>query len=115
MPPLLLKLIFETIKKKAPFLAKPVAKAIANRVLDEFVDPQIKTHFDWVESELRKSTWLAGEELTAADIQMSYPIEASTLRAAGGERPKIAAFIERIRARPAYQRAIDKGGPVFID
>lgn len=115
MPPLLLKLIFETIKKKAPFLAKPVAKAIANRVLDEFVDPQIKTHFDWVESELRKSTWLAGEELTAADIQMSYPIEASTLRAAGSERPKMAAFIERIRARPAYQRAIDKGGPVFID
>ncbi len=115
MPPLLLKLIFETIKKKAPFLAKPVAKAIANRVLDEFVDPQIKTHFDWVESELRKSTWLAGEELTAADIQMSYPIEAATLRAEGSERPKMAAFIERIRARPAYQRAIDKGGPVFID
>jgi len=113
MPPLLMKLIFETIKKKAPFPIRPIAKAIAGRVLGDFVDPQIKTHFDWVESELGKSTWLAGEELTAADIQMSFPIEANSMRA-GGDRPRLAAFIERIHARPAYQRAIEKGGPLLL-
>jgi glutathione S-transferase len=114
MPPLLLKLIFETIKKKAPFVVRPVAKAIAGRVLNEFVDPQIMTHFDWVESELGKSTWLAGEELTAADIQMSFPIEANDARVGSGDRPRLKAFIDRIHARPAYKRAIEKGGPLLI-
>jgi glutathione S-transferase len=76
MPPLLMKLIFEQVKTKAPWPIRPVAKAIANGVLGQFVHPQLELHFGWVASQLEKSTWLAGEELTAADIQMSFPIEA---------------------------------------
>jgi glutathione S-transferase len=114
MPPLLLKLIFEQIKKKAPWPVKPIAKAIAGKVLQDFVDPQIKTHFDWIESELGKSTWLVGEELTAADIQMSFPIEGNAARGNAAERPNLTRFLERIRARPAYKKAIEKGGPLGL-
>jgi glutathione S-transferase len=110
MAPLLLKFIFEQIKKKAPWPVKPIAKTIANRVLGDFVHPQIDLHFDWIESELGKNTWLVSDELTAADIQMSYPIEAQAARMTDAKRPKIAAFIERIHARPAYKRAVERGG-----
>jgi len=112
MPPLLLKLIFGTVKRKAPWPIKPIAKAIANQVLSSFVDPALKTHFDWVESELGKSTWFVGDELTAADMQMSYPVEAALVRA-DGARPKMAAWLERVHARPAYKKAIEVGGPVL--
>ncbi|HXQ21213.1 MAG TPA: glutathione binding-like protein, partial [Candidatus Acidoferrales bacterium] len=62
--------------------------------------------------ELGKSTWFAGDELTAADIQMSFPLEAAAARAGlDATRPKLTAFLERIHARPAYKRALEKGGP----
>ena len=112
MPPLLLKLIFGTVKRKAPWLIKPIAKGIANQVLASFVDPALKTHFDWVESELGKSTWFVGDELTAADMQMSYPVEAAMVRA-DGTRPNMKAWLERVHARPAYKKAIEVGGPVI--
>ena len=114
MPPLLLKLIFETIKQKAPWIVRPIAKGIAGKVLGDFVHPQMKLHFDWVESELGKSQWFAGDELTAADIQMSFPVEAHASRN-GSSQPNTAAWLERVRARPAYQRAIERGGPVVSD
>ena len=63
-----------------------------------------------VEAELGRSTWFAGERFTAADIQMSYPLEAAARRGDGRERPNLAAFVSRIRARPAYQRAVEHGG-----
>jgi glutathione S-transferase len=115
MAPLLLKLVMETIKKKAPWPVKPIARGIAGKVLHDFVDPQLKLHFDWVESELGKTKWFAGDELSAADIQMSYPIEAHAVRGDGTARPNTAAWLERVRARPAYKKALEKGGPVVLE
>ncbi|HVH42804.1 MAG TPA: glutathione S-transferase, partial [Labilithrix sp.] len=114
MSPLLMKLVFETVKRKAPWPVKPIAKGIADKVLGEFVHPQMKLHFDWVESELGKTAWFAGNELTAADMQMSYPIEAHQTRGDGRHRPNTKAWLERVLARPAYQRALERGGPVML-
>ncbi len=113
MPPLLLKLVFDRLEvAPMPFFIKPVARAIAGRAKGQFIEPQIKLHLDYVEAELGKSTWFAGNEMTAADIQMSFPLEAADARgglAAG--RPKAMEFLRRVQARPAYQRALEKGGP----
>jgi len=113
MPPLLLKLVFERIKStKMPFFAKPIARAIADKVLDTLVDPNLKRQLDFIESELQRSEWLAGGEFSAADIQMSFPMEASRQRAGlDASRPKALAWLARIHARPAYQRALERGGP----
>jgi glutathione S-transferase len=112
MPPLLLKLIFSRIPKgPMPFFVRPVAKAIAGRALSSFIEPQIKRHLDFMEQELGKTAWFAGAEFSAADIQMSFPLEAAAAR--GGldaSRPMLSAFLQRIHARPAYQRALAKGG-----
>ncbi len=112
MPPLLLKLIFDQIEKaKMPFFARPVAKAIAAKTKAAFILPNIRQHLDYMEAELGKSEWFAGSEFTGADIQMSFPLEAAAAR--GGldkSRPKLFAFLARIHARPAYQRALEKGG-----
>lgn len=112
MPPLLMKLVFETVKSKAPWPVKPIAKAIANQVLSSFVHPQLKTHFGWVESELGKRPWFAGDELTVADMQMLYPVEAFASR---GENmtPNIKKWLDAVHARPAYRKAIEAGGPVI--
>jgi glutathione S-transferase len=113
MPPLLLKLVFNRIPKgPMPFFVRPVAKAIASRALSTFIEPQIRRHLDYMEQELAKSAWFAGAEFSAADIQMSFPLEAAAAR--GGldaSRPKLMSFLQRIHARPAYQRALEKGGP----
>jgi len=99
MPPLLLKLVFDNF-----------GIADSNAV-SAFIAPQIKLHFDYIEGELRKSTWFAGEEFTAADIQMSFPLEIVAGVAEQVDlRPKIKQFIERIHERPAYKRAIERGG-----
>jgi glutathione S-transferase len=113
MPPLLLKLIFDKIENtKMPFFVKPIAKAISANVKKSFILPQLKTHLDFMEAELGKSLWFAGDEFSGADIQMSFPIEAAQAR--GGldsSRPNLMAYLARIRERPAYQRALEKGGP----
>jgi len=112
MPPLLMKLIFDRMPKgPMPALMRPIVRMIAERVRGGFVDPQLKLHLDYQEAELGKSLWFAGNEFTAADIQMSFPVEVSAAR--GGldaTRPKLWAFLERIHARPAYQRALERGG-----
>jgi len=112
MPPLLLKLIFDKIETgPVPFFIRPIAKAISQKVKSAFITPQLTTHFDFMEAELGKSTWFAGDDLTAADIQMSFPLEAGQARGqVDGSRPKLRAFLERIHARPAYARAIERGG-----
>ncbi|PTQ89829.1 glutathione S-transferase [Agitococcus lubricus] len=112
MTPLLLKLVFNRVKTSPmPFVVKPVAKGIANKVLSSFVDPQIKLHLDYMESELNKYPWFAGEQFTAADIQMSFPLEAASARGGLDKKyPKLSAFLANIHARPAYQRALEQGG-----
>ena len=113
MPPLLLKLVFDRVESAPmPFFVKPIARAIVGRTMSSFIDPQIKLHLDFMEGELGKSTWFAGDAFTAADIQMSFPIEAAASR--GGldaTRPRLMGVLERIHARPAYRRALERGGP----
>jgi glutathione S-transferase len=111
MPLLVMKLIFGVIPKRSPALIRPIANAIVNNVDKNFLGPNLRTHLDFIESELNKSTWFAGEEITAADVQMSFVMEASAARGPDGNRPKSAAFVKRIHDRPAYQRALKKGGP----
>jgi glutathione S-transferase len=113
MPPMVLKLIFDRVEStKLPFFVRPVARGIARRVKSSFVEPQIKLHLDYVEAELAKSAWFAGDAFSAADIQMSFPIEAAAARGVlDGGRPNLGRFLERIHARPAYQRALERGGP----
>src|SRR5260370_37945134 len=112
MPPLLLKLIFDRIEKAPmPFFARPIARAIASRAKTSFIEPQIAQHLSYLETELGKHRWFAGNEVTAADIQMSFPLEAAAARAGlDASRPNLAAFLDRIHARPAYQRALERGG-----
>ena len=94
-----------------PFFIRPIARAIAGKAKSSFIEPKITLHLDYMEAELGKSEWFAGSEFSAADIQMSFPLEAAAAR--GGldaSRPKLMAFLERIHARPAYQRALERGG-----
>ena len=112
MPPLLLKLVFDRVESTpAPFFVRPIARAIANKVKDSFVLPQIRQHLAFLEGELASRAWFAGDEFSAADIQASFPLEAAAAR--GGldaQYPKLSAFLERIHARPAYRRALERGG-----
>jgi len=112
MPPLLLKLVFDRIESgPMPFFVKPIARAIARRAKSSFIVPQITRHLDYLESELAKFQWFAGDEFSAADIQMSFPLEVAVKRAGlGPSRPRLADFLGRIHARPAYQRALERGG-----
>ncbi|RZI44348.1 glutathione S-transferase [Herbaspirillum sp. HC18] len=112
MPPLLLKLVFDRIEKgPMPFIVKPIAKAIALRAKKSFIEPQIARHLDYLESELGKHKWFAGRAFSAADIQMSFPLEAAAARGGLNEsRPKLMDFLDRIHKRPAYKRALERGG-----
>lgn len=112
MSPLLMKLVFNHIEKAPmPFFAKPIAKAISKKTKENFIEPQIKAHLDYIESELEISNWFAGGRLTGADIQMSFPLEAAAARGGLDESyPKIMAFIKRIHARASYKRALERGG-----
>jgi glutathione S-transferase len=115
MPPLLLKLLFTVMPKRTPALLRPLVRKVSSQVLTALVNPQLKQHMAFWEAELSKTTWFAGDEFSAADIQMSFPLEAAEARA-GLEQghPKAMAFLERIHARPAYIRALEKGGPYRI-
>lgn len=116
MPPLLFKLVFDQIAKaKMPFFAKPIAKAIVAKTMEAFILPNIKTHLDFMEAELGRSLWFAGADVSGADIQMSFPLEAAAARGGlNASRPRLMAYLERIHARPAYRRALEKGGPYSI-
>jgi len=111
MTPLLLKLIFSVVPQRSPLLIRPIAKGISKKVGAQMIDPQIASHLGYWEAELNRSEWFAGDRFSAADIMMSFPLEAASSRAPFGDRmPKAAAFLKRIHARPAYQRALQRGG-----
>lgn len=113
MPPLLIKLICEKVARSPmPFFAKPIARAIAGKVQAMVVEPNLKRQLDFMEAELAQHKWFAGAEFSAADIQMSFPLEAAAQRAGlDASRPKLMGFLKRIHARPAYKRALQRGGP----
>lgn len=113
MPPLLLKLVFQRLASAPmPFFARPVARRIAATLQQRLVDPQIARQLDYLDGELIADGWFAGADFSAADIQMSFPVEAAAAR--GGldaGRPHLWDWLQRIHARPAYQRALERGGP----
>ena len=112
MTPLLLKLIFGVLPSRVPFLARPVAKGISKAMNANMIDPQIAAHTALWEAELTRSAWVAGDAFSAADIMMSFPIEAAGSRVGyGPDKPRLKAFLQTIHARPAYQRALQRGGP----
>ena len=99
MPPLLLKLVLSRI----PLFGKRITKRI---------QPMIDVHLDYVESELAQRPWFASDAMTAADVMMSFPLEAARARAGlDGSRPHTIAWLDKIHARPAYRTALEKGGP----
>ena len=115
MPPLLLKLLFTLMPKRAPALLRPLVRKVSNQALTTLVNPQLKQHMAFWEAELGKSQWFAGSEFSGADIQMSFPLEAAAAR--GGledGHPRAMAFLERLHARPAYARALERGGPYVV-
>jgi glutathione S-transferase len=111
MPPLVMRLVFASISKRVPFFIRPVAKMISQGAIGSFIDPQLRVQIGYWSRELTRGGWFAGRDFTAADIAMSYPVEAalSRLPEARGN-PQLVAFSEAIKARPAYQRAEAKVG-----
>ena len=113
MPPLLVQLLVERIRaQKVPFFVKPIMRKIGDGLEKSFSGPAIATHFGFVDAELAKRPYFAGSELSAADIQMIYPVEAA-LRRGKGDWPNLRAWLQRMIARPAYQRAEARGGPAM--
>lgn len=112
MPPLLLKLVFDSLTgPNMPLIMKPAAGLIAYGVKKKYIDPQINLHLEFMEGELSKRKWFAGGSFSAADVQMSFPLEAAQARdCLNDKHPALQNFLARIHDRPAYQRALDKGG-----
>lgn len=114
MPLLLLKLVFMRMPKGVPALLRPLVGKIAAKAQQTVTDPQLKIHLEYCADALRKNGgWFAGADFSAADIMMSFPLEAAATRI-GLDRPEYAPirdFLARIHARPAYHRALEQGGP----
>ncbi len=111
MTPLLLRLIFSQLPKRAPGLVRPIINGVSKAMNGRMIQPQLDNHIAYWESELTRSDWFAGDQFSAADLMMSFPLEAAAARAGARDKPHVAAFLDRIHARPAYQRALDRGGP----
>jgi glutathione S-transferase len=113
---LVMKLVFRSIPTQPmPFFVKPIARQLCQKVQTKLIDPNLKTSMDFMESHLARHTWFAGEQLTLADFQMSFAVAALLARSdAARQCPNIAAWLARIEARPAYPRALAKGGPVVM-
>lgn len=110
MPLMVMTLVFAKVAQ-APLLVRPIAKAICKQVHKTFLDPNIEANLKLIESTLGQQPWFAGEEISGADMQMSFALEAVVHRA-GGQLPHMADFLQRIQARPAYQRALERTGPL---
>lgn len=113
MPVLLLKVVFDQIEAgPVPFFVRPVVRALARGVKAAVVQPQMERHLDFLESRLGDQPWFAGQSFTAADIQMSFPVEGAAARAGlDAARPRLMAWLDRIHARPGFRRAVERGGP----
>jgi glutathione S-transferase len=111
MPPMVAKLVFDKVRLNAkPFFVKMIANKIADKVMGGYFGPNIVANMQFIEQHLANNHWFAGENLTGADFQMSFPLEAAASRGTIGQHPNIVAYVKRIHARPAYQAALLKGG-----
>lgn len=113
---LVMKLVFTTIpKQRMPFFVRPVARQLCGTVQARLVDPNVATALAFMEDHLAGHAWFAGDQLSIADFQMSFAVEAALARGKGaGSFPQLQAYKEKMEARPAYQRALAKGGPVVM-
>lgn len=110
MPPLLLNLAFSELVKRSIFLMRPIVWMISQSVKSSYITPQITLHLNYLEPELADSNWFAGDKFTAADIQMSFPLEVAAERVfLGTSHFHLIDFLQRIHARPAYQRSLKRG------
>jgi glutathione S-transferase len=111
-----MQLVFDRLEKSPmPFFVRPVARALAGRVKKGFIEPNLQRQLEFMEGELARSAWFAGDEFSAADVQMSFPLEAAAVRGGlGAKQPRLMAFLGRIRAREAYRRALERGGEFSI-
>ena len=107
MPMLVMTLILQRLAAGLPV----EAAAAVQGVQQGYVDPQRTAHLDLMEAELARGPWFAGDAFTAADVMLSFPLEAAATRGGLGARPHLADWLARIHARPAYQAALAKGGP----
>lgn len=114
MPPLVQSLIFQMLSRPpVPVVMRPLFKAASMGVHQAFLNRQFVLHRDYLEAELTKADFLLGDRLSVADIQLSYPAEALlSVLPQKSEAPRLAAYLKRLHSRPAYQRAVEKGGPV---
>jgi glutathione S-transferase len=114
---LVMKLVFMSIPKQPmPFFVRPIAKAICSGALEKLVDPNLVTSLSYIEHHLSQHHWFAGPDLSMADFQMSFPVDALLSRSAKGAKvPHLREFKKRMEARPAYQRALAKGGPTLVE
>ncbi|MEO1136126.1 MAG: glutathione S-transferase [Pseudomonadota bacterium] len=115
MPPLVFTLFLNRMETAPmPFFARPVAKKLVKAVRDGYLNHTMKAQYDFLEDQLSRSMWLAGDDITAADIIMSFPVEGFTIRGNADGYPNIAAYVKRLQARPAYARALERGGPYAL-
>ncbi len=113
MPPLVLALMVGRIEAAPmPFFARPIARKLAKGIRDAYLDHTVNALFKYADGELSARSWFAGENFSAADIIMSFPLEAGVTRVEAAKKSKaIAGYLRRIHDRPAYSRALEKGGP----
>ena len=112
MPLLVMKLVLSRVPQAVPGLIRPIARRIVSGIEDLYLGPNLRLQFDDLEGELAQSEWFVDNEFSAADVQMSFPIEAEAARGDSSKpRPKLKAFLDRIHARPAYKCALERGGP----
>jgi glutathione S-transferase len=110
MPPLVMSLVFRMMAEAPmPFFVRPLVRSILRPVITTFLEPTLGRHFTFWESTLARQPWFAGEAFTAADIQMSTPVQMAALRSDIPLGPAVRGFLERIQARPAFQRATRAG------
>lgn len=109
MPNLLMQFVFAKIPSGAPALIKPLVRGFMKTISRVVADPEVRLHLGWVESQLAGREWFVGNEVTGADVQMIFPLEQAASRH-GNLGPNTAAFVARVQARPAYQRARARAG-----
>jgi len=114
MPPLVMYLVFSRMPDRVPFFLRPVARMIVKGAIDGFVLPQVKTHMAFWEDALAKQEWFGGAEISAADVLMSFPVQAVAARFGVSDYPRLGAFLKRVEERPAYKRALETGGPFSL-
>lgn len=112
MPPLVMALLLGRMETAPmPFFARPIAKRLVGAVRDGYLDHTTDALFSHVDAELATRDWFAGAEFSGADVMMSFPLEAALTRVDAAKRSaRVKAFVERIHARPAYKRALERGG-----